>query len=34
MQKITIRKASTTDLEKLLAFEQGIITAERPFDPT
>jgi RimJ/RimL family protein N-acetyltransferase len=34
MQKITIRKASTTDLEKLLAFEQGIIAAERPFDPT
>jgi RimJ/RimL family protein N-acetyltransferase len=34
MQNITIRKASTTDLEKLLAFEQGIITAERPFDPT
>ena len=34
MQQITIRKAHTTDLEKLLAFEQGIITAERPFDPT
>ena len=34
MQKITIRKARTADLEKLLAFEQGIITAERPFDPT
>jgi GNAT superfamily N-acetyltransferase len=34
MQKITIRKARTADLEKLLVFEQGIITAERPFDPT
>jgi GNAT superfamily N-acetyltransferase len=34
MQKITIRKARTTDLETLLAFEQGIIAAERPFDPT
>lgn len=34
MQKITIRKARSNDLEKLLAFEQGIIAAERPFDPT
>lgn len=34
MQKITIRKARTDDLEKLLEFEQGIIVAERPFDPT
>lgn len=31
---ITIRKAHHNDLEKLLKFEQGIITAERPFDPT
>jgi GNAT superfamily N-acetyltransferase len=31
---ITIRKAKETDLEKLLEFEQGIIKAERPFDPT
>lgn len=34
MHNITIRKALPTDLEKLLEFEQGIITAERPFDPT
>ncbi len=29
-----IRKAETADLATLLAFEQEIITAERPFDPT
>lgn len=34
MKTITIRKAHPNDLEKLLEFEQGIITAERPFDPT
>ncbi|TDE53905.1 GNAT family N-acetyltransferase [Flavobacterium sp. GT3P67] len=34
MHTITIRKADRNDLEKLLEFEQGIITAERPFDPT
>ncbi|MFV8346542.1 GNAT family N-acetyltransferase [Flavobacterium sp. ZB4P13] len=34
MHTITIRKAHRNDLEKLLEFEQGIITAERPFDPT
>ncbi|MDI5898211.1 GNAT family N-acetyltransferase [Flavobacterium yafengii] len=34
MNTITIRKAHPNDLEKLLEFEQGIITAERPFDPT
>ena len=34
MNTITIRKAHHNDLEKLLEFEQGIITAERPFDPT
>ncbi|MFV8342140.1 GNAT family N-acetyltransferase [Flavobacterium sp. XS2P39] len=34
MDNITIRKAHPNDLEKLLEFEQGIITAERPFDPT
>jgi GNAT superfamily N-acetyltransferase len=34
MHPIIIRKAAITDLEKLLEFEQGIITAERPFDPT
>jgi GNAT superfamily N-acetyltransferase len=34
MNTINIRKATLKDLEKLLEFEQGIITAERPFDPT
>lgn len=34
MEKITVRKAEVTDLETLLRFEQGVITAERPFDPT
>ena len=34
MHNITIRKAYPDDLKKLLEFEQGIITAERPFDPT
>lgn len=34
MNTITIRKAHRNDLEKLFEFEQGIITAERPFDPT
>jgi GNAT superfamily N-acetyltransferase len=34
MHEITIRKAHSNDLEKLLTFEQGIITAERPFDLT
>ncbi|MGB5822123.1 MAG: GNAT family N-acetyltransferase [Saonia sp.] len=34
MEEITIRPASLEDLEVLLEFEQGIITAERPFDPT
>lgn len=34
MHNITIRKALPTDLKRLLEFEQGIITAERPFDPT
>jgi GNAT superfamily N-acetyltransferase len=34
MHNITIRKAHPDDLKKLLEFEQGIITAERPFDPT
>ena len=31
---IQIRKAKPEDIEQLLAFEQGIILAERPFDPT
>ncbi|KIA85421.1 GNAT family N-acetyltransferase [Flavobacterium sp. AED] len=34
MHDITIRKAHPDDLKKLLEFEQGIIIAERPFDPT
>ena len=34
MQEITIRKATLNDLETLLRFEQGVITTERPFDPT
>lgn len=31
---ITVRAATTADLPTLLAFEQGIIAAERPYDPT
>jgi GNAT superfamily N-acetyltransferase len=31
---IYIRKATLDDLAILLEFEQGIIAAERPFDPT
>jgi RimJ/RimL family protein N-acetyltransferase len=31
---ISIRKASFADLETLRRFEQGVIEAERPFDPT
>jgi len=31
---IHIQKATLEDLAVLLEFEQGIITAERPFDPT
>jgi hypothetical protein len=34
MEQITTRKAQLSDLEILLSFEQGIIKAERPFDPT
>lgn len=29
-----IRKAKIEELEKLLEFEQGIVTAERPMNPT
>ena len=32
--KITTRPASTADLPTLLIFEQGVISAERPMDPT
>jgi len=31
---IRIRPATTTDLPALLRFEQGVIAAERPMDPT
>jgi GNAT superfamily N-acetyltransferase len=34
MDQITIRKANLQDMESLLRFEQGVIAAERPFDPT
>jgi len=34
MNEITIRAAKINDLPILLEFEQGVITAERPFDPT
>jgi GNAT superfamily N-acetyltransferase len=33
-KEIVIRKAVHNDLETLLEFEQGVINAERPFDPT
>jgi len=34
MDQLKIRAATMNDLPLLLAFEQGVITAERPFDPT
>ncbi len=34
MNPITIRPARHTDLDTLFRFEQGVITTERPFDPT
>jgi GNAT superfamily N-acetyltransferase len=34
MNEIVIRPASLSDRETLLRFEQGVITAERPFDST
>ena len=34
MEEYVTRSASLTDLESLLEFEQGIIAAERPYDPT
>lgn len=33
MDETIIRKASLNDLETLLRFEQGVISAERPFNP-
>lgn len=34
MEGLTIREATLSDLDVLLAFEQGIISEERPFDTT
>jgi len=34
MEKLLIRKATLNDLDTLLSFEQGVISTERPFDPT
>jgi GNAT superfamily N-acetyltransferase len=34
MNSLSIRKALPADLDTLLRFEQGVIAAERPFDPT
>lgn len=34
MEPIFIRKARLSDMDSLLQFEQGVITAERPFDET
>ncbi|MBD1384092.1 GNAT family N-acetyltransferase [Mucilaginibacter rigui] len=34
MDTITIRPATLADMDTLLQFEQGVIAAERPFDPT
>jgi GNAT superfamily N-acetyltransferase len=34
MKEIQIRPALIEELQILLEFEQGIITAERPYDPT
>ena len=34
MKNLIIRKALLTDFPTLLLFEQGVINAERPFDPT
>jgi GNAT superfamily N-acetyltransferase len=34
MEEILIRPATPGDMDTLLRFEQGVIRAERPFDPT
>ena len=34
MDNITLRPARIEDLPILYDFEQGIVSAERPFDPT
>lgn len=33
-ETITIRKATSADIQTLLQFEQGIVSSERPWDPT
>lgn len=34
MKDFLVRPATMSDLDVLLGFEQGVIKAERPFDPT
>ena len=34
MKEFVVRPATMSDLDVLLRFEQGVIKAERPFDPT
>lgn len=34
MGNILLRRATEADMETLLRFEQGVILAERPYDPT
>ena len=34
MSHITVRQASTADLDVLERFQQGVVAAERPFDST
>ena len=34
MPQIIVRPATNADLDTLLRFEQGVVTAERPFDST
>ena len=34
MEGIVVREAAVEDMATLLRFEQGVIAAERPFDPT
>lgn len=34
MDQIIVREATTEDIDTLLIFEQGVIKAERPYDPT
>lgn len=34
MENIITRPATVADLDTLLQFEQGVISSERPFDPT